>query len=63
MLALLVDRRDDRPEVAMEKETRAPSKTKMALADEREAPSGKKECTLEVGVQAAEEDKHRPWHG
>ena len=62
-LALSVDRRDGRLGVAMEKGTRAPSETKMALADEREAPSGKKECTLEVGVQVVEEDGHRPWLG
>ena len=63
MLALLVDRRDGRREVAMEKETQAPSETKMALADEREAPSGKKECTLGAEVQVVEEDGHHPWHG
>ena len=59
-LALLVDKRDGRPEAVMEKGTQAPSETKMALVDGREAPSGKKEYILEVGVQAVEEDEQKP---
>jgi len=62
-LARSVDRRDGRLGVVMGKGTLAPSETNMALADEREAPSGRKECTLEVGVQVVEEDGHHPWHG
>ena len=62
-MALLVDKRDGPPEVAMEKGTQAPSETKMALADGIEAPSGKKECTLGAEVQVVEEDGNHPWRG